>query len=66
MSLVAWLATANQPVGIESPLSDLESDLPAGDPTEVVQQHAQAISQAVDIQPARLLKVLTILLHWQQ
>ena len=32
MSLVSWPATANQPVGIQSPfLPDLESDLPAGD-----------------------------------
>ena len=47
----SWLETANQPVGIESPSSpDLESDLPAGDPTEVMQQPAQTISQA---DPAR-------------
>ena len=63
MSLVSWLATVNQPVGIESPSApDLENDLPARDhnpdPTEVVQQNL--------IQPARLLKVLTIRLHRQQ
>ena len=47
MSLVSRLATANQPVGIKTPSSpDIESDLPAGDPTEVVQQPAQIISQA--------------------
>ena len=44
MSLVSWLATTNQPVGIKSPSSsDLESDLQAG---EEVQQPAQTNSQA--------------------
>ena len=47
MLFVLWLATANQPVGIESLSSpDLKSCLPAGGPTEVVQQPVQTIRQA--------------------
>ena len=54
MLLLSRLTTANQPVGIESSSSpDLESDLPADDQTEVIQQPAQIDRQSASlIQPA--------------